>query len=244
LPHVARTTPIDNPPDSEHRIGSSEIRRARKPGRPTRTRRQGSWRRADASHQADRQHPSATRSHRRSSRTPLAARIWTPPGCRARSREQNPHRIGCGRISGLSVEALILRAKMDIRAPRANRGAGFKSQGCYRPDEVSGRRWAICRIARPASPSRKSSSASNRGPLDREYVVANQPPPSRPPTSRSGPRRRPSSEGRSTPTIMPPREVRVSDQIPDRVSRRPRRSARVCWRRRSSLCYDLVASAP
>jgi len=35
------------------------------------------------------------------------------------------------------VEALILRAKMDIRAPRANRGAGFESQGCYRPDAVS-----------------------------------------------------------------------------------------------------------
>jgi len=28
---------------------------------------------------------------------------------------------------------------MDIRAPRANRGAGFKSQGCYRPDAVSAR---------------------------------------------------------------------------------------------------------
>ena len=48
-----------------------------------------------------------------------------------------PKRNGCGRISGLFVEALILRAKMDIRAPRANRGAGFKSQGCYRPDAVS-----------------------------------------------------------------------------------------------------------
>jgi hypothetical protein len=28
---------------------------------------------------------------------------------------------------------------MDIRAPRANRGAGFKSQGCYRPEAVSAR---------------------------------------------------------------------------------------------------------
>jgi hypothetical protein len=37
------------------------------------------------------------------------------------------------------VEALNLLAKMDIRAPRANRGAGFKSQGCYRPDAVSAR---------------------------------------------------------------------------------------------------------
>jgi hypothetical protein len=37
------------------------------------------------------------------------------------------------------MEALILLAKMDIRAPRANRGAGFKSQGCYRPDAVSAR---------------------------------------------------------------------------------------------------------
>ena len=34
---------------------------------------------------------------------------------------------------------LVLRAKMDIRAPRANRGTGFKSQGCYRPDAVSAR---------------------------------------------------------------------------------------------------------
>jgi len=37
------------------------------------------------------------------------------------------------------VEALNLLAKMDSRAPRANRGAGFKSQGCYRPDAVSAR---------------------------------------------------------------------------------------------------------
>jgi hypothetical protein len=37
------------------------------------------------------------------------------------------------------VEALNLLATMDIRAPQANRGAGFKSQGCYRPDAVSAR---------------------------------------------------------------------------------------------------------
>jgi hypothetical protein len=44
-----------------------------------------------------------------------------------------------GRISGLSVEIVILLAKMDIRAPRANRGVGLKGQGCYRPDAVSAR---------------------------------------------------------------------------------------------------------
>jgi hypothetical protein len=37
------------------------------------------------------------------------------------------------------VEVLNLLAKMDIRAPRANRGVGFESQGCYRPDAVSAR---------------------------------------------------------------------------------------------------------
>jgi hypothetical protein len=37
------------------------------------------------------------------------------------------------------MEAFILRAKMDIRAPRANRGAGLRGQGCYRPDAVSAR---------------------------------------------------------------------------------------------------------
>jgi hypothetical protein len=35
------------------------------------------------------------------------------------------------------VEVVILLAKMDIRAPRANRGAGLNGQGCYRPDAVS-----------------------------------------------------------------------------------------------------------
>src|SRR5262245_20709575 len=34
----------------------------------------------------------------------LAARIWTPPGCRARRRSQRSQRIKCGRISGLFVE--------------------------------------------------------------------------------------------------------------------------------------------
>jgi hypothetical protein len=34
------------------------------------------------------------------------------------------------------VEALILRAKMDIRVPQANHGAGFKSQGCHRPWKI------------------------------------------------------------------------------------------------------------
>ena len=37
------------------------------------------------------------------------------------------------------MEAFSLRAKMDIRAPRANRGAGLRGQGCYRPDAVSAR---------------------------------------------------------------------------------------------------------
>jgi hypothetical protein len=55
------------------------------------------------------------------------------------SRTNDPHRIGCGRISGLWVEVLNLLAKMDIRAPRANRGAGLRGQGCYRPDAMSAR---------------------------------------------------------------------------------------------------------
>jgi hypothetical protein len=38
-------------------------------------------------------------------------------------------RSGCGRISGLSVEACGLRAIMDSRAPRADRGDGFKEPG-------------------------------------------------------------------------------------------------------------------
>jgi len=46
-------------------------------------------------------------------------------------------RVGCGRISGLCVEEAFLLANMDSRAPRANRGAGVKRQGCYRPDAVS-----------------------------------------------------------------------------------------------------------
>ena len=33
-------------------------------------------------------------------------------------------RVGCGRISGLYVEAFFLLANMDSRSPRANRGAG------------------------------------------------------------------------------------------------------------------------
>ena len=68
----------------------------------------------------------------------LAARIWTPPDL---SRDSSPRvlRVGCGRISGLSVEGVVLLAIMDSRAPRANRGAGVTRQGCYRPDAVSGR---------------------------------------------------------------------------------------------------------
>src|ERR1700716_1771318 len=46
-------------------------------------------------------------------------------------------RVGCRRISGLSVEDVVLLANMDSRAPRANRGAGVKRQGCYRPVAVS-----------------------------------------------------------------------------------------------------------
>src|SRR5215207_5085532 len=70
--------------------------------------------------------------------TILAARIWTPPDL---SRDPSPSvlRVGCSRISGLSVEELVLLAIMDSRAPRANRGAGVTRQGCYRPDAVSGR---------------------------------------------------------------------------------------------------------
>src|SRR5215217_5632471 len=68
----------------------------------------------------------------------LAARIWTPPDL---SRDSSPSvlRVGCSRISGLSVEEVVLLAIMDNRAPRANRGAGVTRQGCYRPDAVSGR---------------------------------------------------------------------------------------------------------
>jgi len=60
---------------------------------------------------------------------------------------------------------------MDIRAPRANRGAGFKSQGCYRPDAVSDRPMGHL--------SRRSLSISSRkvigdhSPVDDEYVTAN-----------------------------------------------------------------------
>jgi hypothetical protein len=105
----------------------------------------------------------------------------------------------CGRISGLFVEASILLAKMDIRAPRANRGAGLRGQGCYRPDAVS---------ARPMGHlARRSLSISSRkviaidSPVDDDCAAVNQPPPSRPPTSSSGPRRRPSRESRSVPSV-------------------------------------------
>lgn len=86
---------------------------------------------------------------------------------------------------------------MDIRAPRANRGAGFKSQGCYRPDAVSARPMGhlLCRSL--SISSRTCSSSLNSRTFDQACVVANQPPPSRPPTPSSGPRRRPAHEGRS-----------------------------------------------
>ena len=68
----------------------------------------------------------------------------------------------CDRISGLSVEASILRAKMDIRAPRANRGAGLRGQGCYRPDAVS---------VRPMGHlSRRSLSISSRTAIDDSFI--------------------------------------------------------------------------
>lgn len=35
------------------------------------------------------------------------------------------------------METRRLLANMDSRAPRANRGAGVKRQGCYRPEAVS-----------------------------------------------------------------------------------------------------------
>src|SRR5690349_7052315 len=41
-------------------------------------------------------------------------------------------RSGSGRISGLLMEATGFPAVMDSRSPRANRGDGFESQGCYR----------------------------------------------------------------------------------------------------------------
>jgi hypothetical protein len=48
-------------------------------------------------------------------------------------------RIGAVVYPACVLEALNLLAKMDIRAQRANRGAGFKSQGCDRLDAVSAR---------------------------------------------------------------------------------------------------------
>jgi hypothetical protein len=47
------------------------------------------------------------------------------PSCRLRSYIRP--------VSG----GIRLQANMDSRAPRANRGAGVKRQGCYRPDAVS-----------------------------------------------------------------------------------------------------------
>jgi hypothetical protein len=147
----------------------------------------------------------------------LAAHIWTPPRCRAIGRNSIPNRIGCGRISGLSVEVPILRAKMDIRAPRANRGAGLLGQGCYRPDAVSARPMGHLSRRSLSISSRKSSAIHSR---------------------------RLSPGGQFMRFVMPLPDVRVAAQTPHRESRQPRRSARVCWRRRSSLCCDLVASAP
>ena len=70
------------------------------------------------------------------------------------------------------VEALILRAKMDIRAPRANRGAGFKSQGCYRPDAVSARPMGHLSRRSLSISSRTCSSSLNSRTFDHACVVA------------------------------------------------------------------------
>ena len=131
----------------------------------------------------------------------------------------------CDRISGLSVEASILRAKMDIRAPRANRGAGLRGQGCYRPDAVS---------VRPMGHlSRRSLSISSRQSLTIDSSAT---------TSALLLTSRVSAD--PCPWFTPPPEGRVADQTPRRGSRRPRRSPRVYWRPRLSLCCDLVAPGP
>lgn len=63
---------------------------------------------------------------------------------------------------------------MDIRAPRANRGAGFKSQGCYRPDAVSARPMGHLSRRSLSISSRKASAihSGKRSPAGRSIRYA------------------------------------------------------------------------
>ena len=68
-----------------------------------------------------------------------------------------------------------------------------QGQGCYRPDAVSARPMGH-RSRRSLSISLEDSQIGDSFHRSITRVAANQPPPSRPPTSSSGPRRRPSHE--------------------------------------------------
>jgi hypothetical protein len=72
---------------------------------------------------------------------------------------------------------------MDIRAPQANRGAGFKSQGRYRPDAVSARPMGHLFASLAQHLIEESVHLlSVRIPLDQDHIAVHQLPPSRPPT--------------------------------------------------------------